>query len=60
MDLYLHAPMCLHGVQFLPCSSSRTEKCTTQVLVRKLVAAVCASVIRWPCLITNLKPTVIW
>lgn len=44
--------MCLHGVQFLPCSSLRTEKCTTQVLVRKMVAAVCASVVRWHCLIT--------
>jgi hypothetical protein len=52
MDLYLHTPMCLHGVQLLPCSTSRTEKCTTHVLVRKLVAAGCASVVRWHCLIT--------
>lgn len=44
--------MCLHGVQFLPCSSLRTEKCTTQVLVRNLVAAVYASVVRWHCHIT--------
>ena len=52
MDLYLHTPMCLYGVQLLPLSTFRTEKCTTQVLVRKLVAAGCASVVRRHCLIT--------